>query len=775
MLQVIVPILSSQKSISLAHATAPKWKLWITNMENLHSSLIRKDAFFSNRPLLKNGVIPMGPGEEEEEYLNNENEDPEGQEEEEEEQDEVCEKDETLNVFARYEEFDEKFRHIIQIARVNRILTYIRGDDPDVDAFRNALEYEDLDQHTRDAIQSYVHIEENGCCNLNDMEKLSELTNIEQFQLCAEDMLHKWFSMVLLPKYIHHLSPYPQYHQLSLLPLPPLQQTHDDDGRNGHGGNRGDYGSIDNQRHIDRLQRLRNQMLRGLNEQDRQELESAQGSQHTLTQSSSTTSDEMIMPDQNETVRMCSDSDSDNVTDENHLQQVSNQTNGTTTSTSTKTSDGIAKKQQKKRKIFGYDSDTNSDEDEQLSVNRPRLTQAANGNNNLIRSSGDNGAVRGPNIRQVVRTSADTQAISRRDEQEKFRDRRRDLTRKHGNSDRARTSTDSHSVRSTSVGQEVRTSADSLMIRRANVPPSRQQHNKGDITKMKGRVLQFDSSSSSDEGDSDEESRNLLATPTPNKLQEVVRNQDDGNIDVSSYGTAIDQEEAMDESEMNSSDRVTNNNKNGSNYDSEIDEEKEIQRSELRGERLHFDSPSDSVLGKDTCESEPTTIRRKRRRYSEEEKAAIMQGVQKYGEGKWAIIKDDPQFSAILSSRTSVNIKDCYRTIIRQKGKEKMMQGLKQPLETTTSTAAASTERSRRRTPPSRQTSTSPSASVSTDRRGTPVDNHPSPSIENSAPITEASDVTTTPNVRRASPSDRASTATSSRRSKRKRVYQDSA
>ena len=68
---------------------------------------------------------------------------------------------------------------------------------------------------------------------------------------------------------------------------------------------------------------------------------------------------------------------------------------------------------------------------------------------------------------------------------------------------------------------------------------------------------------------------------------------------------------------------------------------------------------------------------------------------------------------------------------MRQKEKEKTMQALKQPLETTTSTAATSTSGSesiRRRTPPSRQTNTSPSASVPVDRRGTPVDRHPSPS-----------------------------------------------
>jgi len=138
-----------------------------------------------------------------------------------------------------------------------------------------------------------------------------------------------------------------------------------------------------------------------------------------------------------------------------------------------------------------------------------------------------------------------------------------------------------------------------------------------------------------------------------------------------------------DEIVENNSERKQTMETNDSDNDSEIDEEKEIQRSnlqrsKLKGGRLHFDSLSDTGAKK-------TAIRKRYNNFSREEKDAIIQGVQKHGKGKWAKIKRDSQFSTILASRTVVNIKDFYRSIMKQNVKKG---DLKRPLETTKSTTA---------------------------------------------------------------------------------------
>ena len=52
---------------------------------------------------------------------------------------------------------------------------------------------------------------------------------------------------------------------------------------------------------------------------------------------------------------------------------------------------------------------------------------------------------------------------------------------------------------------------------------------------------------------------------------------------------------------------------------------------------------------------------RRRRRWSEEEKRAVKEGVKKFGIGKWVQIKDE--YSDILRNRTGVQIKDVWRTM----------------------------------------------------------------------------------------------------------------
>lgn len=54
----------------------------------------------------------------------------------------------------------------------------------------------------------------------------------------------------------------------------------------------------------------------------------------------------------------------------------------------------------------------------------------------------------------------------------------------------------------------------------------------------------------------------------------------------------------------------------------------------------------------------------KRKKFTDEEKSAIKLGVERFGFGKWAKIKE--YYSDELRDRTSVNIKDCYRTMMKK-------------------------------------------------------------------------------------------------------------
>ena len=58
--------------------------------------------------------------------------------------------------------------------------------------------------------------------------------------------------------------------------------------------------------------------------------------------------------------------------------------------------------------------------------------------------------------------------------------------------------------------------------------------------------------------------------------------------------------------------------------------------------------------------------RKPHRKYTEEERKAIMASVAKFGKGKWKEIKT--YSGAVLSKRSTVQIKDCHRTILRQQG-----------------------------------------------------------------------------------------------------------
>lgn len=76
-------------------------------------------------------------------------------------------------------------------------------------------------------------------------------------------------------------------------------------------------------------------------------------------------------------------------------------------------------------------------------------------------------------------------------------------------------------------------------------------------------------------------------------------------------------------------------------------------------------APSQGVLKYESTHPNLTTKgHRKRRRFTEEEKTAIKLGVRKFGFGKWSNIKD--YYGEELRSRTSVDIKDCYRNMMKR-------------------------------------------------------------------------------------------------------------
>jgi hypothetical protein len=50
-----------------------------------------------------------------------------------------------------------------------------------------------------------------------------------------------------------------------------------------------------------------------------------------------------------------------------------------------------------------------------------------------------------------------------------------------------------------------------------------------------------------------------------------------------------------------------------------------------------------------------------RRPWTDEEQRAVQKGIELFGKGQWAVIKD--HFKEVLTDRTSMQIKDCHRTL----------------------------------------------------------------------------------------------------------------
>jgi hypothetical protein len=83
----------------------------------------------------------------------------------------------------------------------------------------------------------------------------------------------------------------------------------------------------------------------------------------------------------------------------------------------------------------------------------------------------------------------------------------------------------------------------------------------------------------------------------------------------------------------------------------------------------------------------------KRRRWTEEEKGAVKQGVEKYGVGKWKKIKTE--YAVILRNRKPVQLKDCWRTMVERK--EVSLDSSKNREEDTTDSSSRATRPARKR------------------------------------------------------------------------------
>mmetsp|Transcript_27390 Transcript_27390/g.58866 ORF Transcript_27390/g.58866 Transcript_27390/m.58866 type:complete len:568 (+) Transcript_27390:108-1811(+) len=81
-----------------------------------------------------------------------------------------------------------------------------------------------------------------------------------------------------------------------------------------------------------------------------------------------------------------------------------------------------------------------------------------------------------------------------------------------------------------------------------------------------------------------------------------------------------------------------------------------------------YKSPTKRAARREICVSRKNSPpRRKRCPFTDEEKNAIIDGVKRFGVGKWAEIKSHPRYEDTLRNRTSVQLKDKWRTMENQR------------------------------------------------------------------------------------------------------------
>ena len=115
--------------------------------------------------------------------------------------------------------------------------------------------------------------------------------------------------------------------------------------------------------------------------------------------------------------------------------------------------------------------------------------------------------------------------------------------------------------------------------------------------------------------------------------------------------------------------RNTHRHKDDSSEDSDDSEDDQIlmklkkAKSNKAKSKTVYRSDSDD----DTLTEHPPQKKKRRKRipYSEEEKTAVLDGVEKFGKGKWAEILEDNSDLFAVNKRTNINLKDLYRNLTK--------------------------------------------------------------------------------------------------------------
>lgn len=88
---------------------------------------------------------------------------------------------------------------------------------------------------------------------------------------------------------------------------------------------------------------------------------------------------------------------------------------------------------------------------------------------------------------------------------------------------------------------------------------------------------------------------------------------------------------------------------------------KKSKSNQVKSKTMYRSDSDDDTL----AEHPPQKKRRKRIPYSEEEKTALLDGVKKFGKGKWTEILDDNADLFAVNKRTNINLKDLYRNLTK--------------------------------------------------------------------------------------------------------------
>lgn len=77
------------------------------------------------------------------------------------------------------------------------------------------------------------------------------------------------------------------------------------------------------------------------------------------------------------------------------------------------------------------------------------------------------------------------------------------------------------------------------------------------------------------------------------------------------------------------------------------------------------DVPEAQVQSKSDHERSPSHSRKRKNRWIHEQKIALKAAVADYGKGNWAAIRDAQEYKAYWSGKTNVQLKDLYRTMLK--------------------------------------------------------------------------------------------------------------